>query len=202
MLNNIHLALLLPFPVKAVHPNNLTFRISSSWHFCVYMCVNVCERVCVNHVSHVSIWMYFLIVVACWSATCQCNFALIVCREELFLSQLSTDREIIHCREYILLHSNLQLCMLFGEHILTHCVPLHSPPLNYTRVVPFSQGLDMINTSISQQIKSHQGQIYSSLFTEPQTHLPSKFLKIWAYIYIYVYIYNILQHLTLHQSWE
>lgn len=83
------------------------------------------------------------------TAAIKCDFALFICKGELFLSQLSTDREIIRCRGYIQLHSNLQLCMLSGEKILTHCVLLHFLPLNYTRVVPFSQGVDIINTSIS-----------------------------------------------------
>lgn len=47
------------------------------------------------------------------------------------------------------MHSNLQLCMLSGEQILTHCVRLQFPFLNYTTVVLFSQGVDMIHTSIS-----------------------------------------------------
>lgn len=53
--------------------------------------------------------------------------AVFICKGELFLSQLFTDGEIIHCRGYILLHSNLQLCMLSAEQVslsVSSCISL------------------------------------------------------------------------------
>lgn len=113
----------------------------SAWfpHPCTWICV-------CNHASHAHMWTHMLMDT---SAIWKYNFALFICKGDLFLSRLSTDREIIHSRGYIQLHSNLQLCMLSGEKILTHCVLLHFLPLNYTTVVPFSQGVDTINASIS-----------------------------------------------------
>lgn len=73
----------------------------------------------------------------------------------------------------------------------THCVLLHFLPLNYTREVPFTPEVDMINMSIS-LVKDR---LNAACHMNLAANLTTELIKFQAYT-----VYKVVQSLTLHKS--